>query len=91
MKKRVLSFLISLTMVMSIFSGMAVTVSAADGSDTYAVTESGMIADLTKDENITFTMKEETIQLDVNNMDEGDIYVMSVTSLSLIEQIYMTA
>ncbi|MBQ5709299.1 MAG: S-layer homology domain-containing protein [Anaerotignum sp.] len=91
MKKRVLSFLISLTMVMSIFSGMAVTVSAADGSDTYAVTESGMIADLTKDENITFTMKEEMIQLDVNNMDVGDIYVMSVTSLSLIEQIYMTA
>ena len=93
MKKRSLSFLLTLTMAMSLFPGMAVTASAAD---TLPVAESGasglgMIADLTEDENISFTMKEEMIHLDVNNMDEDDIYVMSVISLSLIEQIYMTA
>ena len=96
MKKRSFSFLFALTMVMSLFPGMAVAASAEDGTDLYMVDESrisnvGMIADLTEDENISFTIKEEMIHLDVNNIDEDDIYVMSVISLSMIEQMYMTA
>ena len=96
MKKRSFSFLFALTMVMSLFPGMSVAASAEDGTDLYMVDESrtsnvGMIADLTEDENISFTIKEEMIHLDVNNIDEDDIYVMSVISLSMIEQMYMTA
>ena len=96
MKKKIMSFILTFTMVMSLFLSMAVAVSAADGTDLYMVTESstsnlGMIADLTEDENISFTIKEEMIHLDLNNIDEDDIYVMSVISLSMIEQMYMTA
>ena len=85
MKKRLLSFLILLAMVMSLFSGMAVTASAEDGADTQT------IADLTKNENISFTIQKGILQLDVADMGEADLYVMEVKPLSLIEMIGHTA
>ena len=113
MKKRLMGFMLTLTMVFSLFHGM--TVMAEDEGDKVTTelgilgdiradrdgeseggddgepdtSDLGTISDLTKDENISFTIQKEMLQLDVNDMDEGDIYVMSVVPLSLIEMMYI--
>ena len=113
MKKRLMGFMLTLTMVFSLFHGM--TVMAEDEGDKVTTelgilgdiradrdgeseggddgepdtSDLGIIADLTKDENISFTIQKGMLQLDVNDMDEGDIYVMSVVPLSLIEMMYI--
>ena len=113
MKKRLMGFMLTLTMVFSLFHGM--TVMAEDEGDKVTTelgtlgdiradrdgeseggddgepdtSDLGTIADLTKDENISFTIQKGMLQLDVNDMDEGDIYVMSVVPLSLIEMMYI--
>ena len=113
MKKRLMGFMLTLTMVFSLFHGM--TVMAEDEGDKVTTelgilgdiradrdgeseggddgepdtSDLGTISDLTKDENISFTIQKGMLQLDVNDMDEGDIYVMSVVPLSLIEMMYI--
>lgn len=112
MKKRIMGFMLTLTMVLSLFPGMTVmaedegneatieldnladkrVIQGGESDDNEPGTSDfGAIADLTKDENMSFTIQKGMLQLDVNDMDEGDIYVMSVVPLSLIEMMYMTA
>lgn len=115
MKKRIMGFMLTLTMVLSLFPGMTVmaedkgneaTVEFGALADTKAAQGGeyeggndeelgtpawGTIADLTEDENISFTIKKGTLYFDVMDMDGDDIYVMSVMPLSMIEMMYMTA
>ena len=107
MKKKRLALMLTFTMVFSLFPGMAVMAEdkgneATIESDAAAeirtvqgeesdISDLGTIADLTEDENISFTIKKGTLYFDVTDMDGDDIYVMSVMPLSMIEMMYMTA
>ncbi|MBR4284335.1 MAG: S-layer homology domain-containing protein [Anaerotignum sp.] len=89
MKKKLIGFMLTFTMMFSLFPGLSVM--AKDECNESGTSDLGTIADLTEDENIFFTIKKGTLYLDVADMDGDDIYVMSVMPLSLIEMMYMTA
>ena len=107
MKKKRLALMLTFTMVFSLFPGMAVmaedkgneaTIESGAAAEIRTVqgeesdiSDLGTIADLTEDENISFTIKKGTLYFDVTDMNGDDIYVMSVMPLNLIEMMYMTA
>ena len=89
MKKKLIGVMLTFTMMFSLFPGL--TVMAKDECNESGTSDLGTIADLTEDENISFTIKKGTLYFDATDMDGDNIYVMSVMPLSLIEMMYMTA
>ena len=83
--------MLTFTMVFSLFPGMAVmaedkgneaTIESGAVADVRAVqgeesgtSDLGTIADLTEDENISFTIKKGTLYFDATDMDEDDIII----------------
>ena len=76
MKKKLIGFMLTFTMMFSLFPGLSVM--AKDECNESGTSDLGTIADLTEDENISFTIKKGTLYFDATDMDGDNIYVMSV-------------